>query len=184
MSEAAIGVAIRSCPGVQPRRSYSRLHAIIADSASFANSADRFANNFASDTQSNKECQRQAKSNFNALKARRHKKLSPPRTYQFTTESLLPLFGEPLARVSPRKWSFRVRHTLEEPGYFSAVTVAKGIEYGVKLLGCFIEGYVGSNQGLGKEADFGKMTRGALESARALSQPVPGSITGTSIFSY
>jgi hypothetical protein len=34
---------------VQPRRSYSRLHAIIADSASFANSADRFANNFASD---------------------------------------------------------------------------------------------------------------------------------------
>ena len=49
MSEAAIGVAIRSCPGVQPRRSYSRLHAIIADSASFANSADRFANNFAPD---------------------------------------------------------------------------------------------------------------------------------------
>src|SRR4029077_19655361 len=49
LSEAAIGVAIRSCPGVQPRRSYSRLHAIIADSASFANSADRFANNFASD---------------------------------------------------------------------------------------------------------------------------------------
>src|SRR5258705_295359 len=50
LSEAAIGVAIRSCPGVQPRRSYSRLHAITADSASFANSADRFANNFASDT--------------------------------------------------------------------------------------------------------------------------------------
>src|SRR5208283_3120128 len=49
LSEAAIGVAIRSCPGVQPRRSYSRLHAIIADSASFANSADRSANNFASD---------------------------------------------------------------------------------------------------------------------------------------
>src|SRR5258705_12082253 len=49
LSEAAIGVAIPSCPGVQPRRSYSRLHAIIADSASFANSADRFANNFASD---------------------------------------------------------------------------------------------------------------------------------------
>jgi hypothetical protein len=49
LSEAAIGVAIRSCPGVQPRRSYSRLHAIVADSASFANSADRFANNFASD---------------------------------------------------------------------------------------------------------------------------------------
>src|SRR5208283_4104183 len=52
LSEAAIGVAIRSCPGVQPRRSYSRLHAIIADSASFANSADRFANNFASDSSS------------------------------------------------------------------------------------------------------------------------------------
>ena len=49
MSEAAIGVAIPSCPGVQPRRSYSRLHAIIADSASFANSAERFANNSASD---------------------------------------------------------------------------------------------------------------------------------------
>src|ERR1700758_5734824 len=49
LSEAAIGVAIRSCPGVQPRRSYSRPHVIIADSASFANSADRFANNFASD---------------------------------------------------------------------------------------------------------------------------------------
>src|SRR5215472_4165257 len=48
--------------------------------------------------QSNKECQHQAKSNFNALKARRHKKLSPPRTYQFTTQSPLPLFGEPLAR--------------------------------------------------------------------------------------
>jgi hypothetical protein len=40
---------MRNCPGVQPRRSYSRLHAIIEDSASFANSADRFANNFASD---------------------------------------------------------------------------------------------------------------------------------------
>src|SRR5271166_783791 len=52
LSEAAIGVAIRGCPGVQPRRSHSRLHAIIADSASFANSADRFANNFASDTAS------------------------------------------------------------------------------------------------------------------------------------
>src|SRR4029077_2511891 len=39
-----------SYPGVQRRRSYSRLHAIIADSASFANSADRFANNFASDS--------------------------------------------------------------------------------------------------------------------------------------
>jgi len=42
---------------------------------------------------------------------------------------------------------------LEEPGHLSAVTVAKGIEYGVNLLGCFIEGYVGSNQALGKEAE-------------------------------
>jgi hypothetical protein len=32
---------------------------------------------------------------------------------------------------------------LEEPGHLSAVTVAKGIEYGVNLLGSFIEGYVG-----------------------------------------
>jgi hypothetical protein len=36
VSEAAIGVAIRSCPGVQPRRSYSRLHAIIMYFASVA----------------------------------------------------------------------------------------------------------------------------------------------------
>ena len=57
---------------------------------------------------------------------------------------------------------------LEEPGHLSAVTVAKGIEYGVNLLGCFIEGYVGSNQALGKEAEahFGKMTQAALECAR------------------
>ena len=55
---------------------------------------------------------------------------------------------------------------LEKPGHLSAVTVAKGIEYGVSLLGCFIEGYAGSGPGLGKEADFGKMTRGALEFAR------------------
>jgi hypothetical protein len=57
---------------------------------------------------------------------------------------------------------------LEEPGHLSAVTVAKGIEYGVNLLGCFIEGYVGSNQALGKEAEahFGKMTQAALEFAR------------------
>src|SRR6516164_3349468 len=55
---------------------------------------------------------------------------------------------------------------LQKPGHLSAVTVAKGIEYGVKLLGCFIEAYVGSKQGLGKEADFGRMTRGALEFAR------------------
>jgi hypothetical protein len=33
---------------------------------------------------------------------------------------------------------------LQKPGHLSAVTVAKGIEYGVKLLGCFIERYVGS----------------------------------------
>jgi hypothetical protein len=57
---------------------------------------------------------------------------------------------------------------LEEPGHLSAVTVAKGIEYGVNLLGCFIEGYVGSNQALGKEAEahFGKMTQAALDLAR------------------
>src|SRR6516164_10971087 len=55
---------------------------------------------------------------------------------------------------------------LEEPGHLSAVTVAKGIEYGVKLLGCFIEAYVGSNQALGKEADFGKMIEAASEFAR------------------
>jgi hypothetical protein len=55
---------------------------------------------------------------------------------------------------------------LEEPGHLSAVTVAKGIEYGVKLLGCFIEAYVGSNQALGKEAHFRKITQAALEFAR------------------
>jgi hypothetical protein len=55
---------------------------------------------------------------------------------------------------------------LEEPGHLSPVTVAKAIEYGVNLLGSFIEGYVGSNQALGKEADFGKMTHAALEFAR------------------
>ena len=55
---------------------------------------------------------------------------------------------------------------LQKPGHLSAVTVAKDIEYGVKLLGCFIEGYVGSKQGLGKEADFGKITHAALEFAR------------------
>ena len=54
----------------------------------------------------------------------------------------------------------------EEPSQLSAVTVAKGIEYGVKLLGCFIEAYVGSKQGLGKEGDLGKMTHAALEFAR------------------
>jgi hypothetical protein len=55
---------------------------------------------------------------------------------------------------------------LKEPGHLSAVTVAKGIECGVNLLGCFIEGYVGSDQALGKEAHFGKMTQAALEFAR------------------
>jgi hypothetical protein len=55
---------------------------------------------------------------------------------------------------------------LEEPGHLSPVTVAKVIEYGVGLLGCFIEGYVSSDQALAKEADFGKLTRGALEFAR------------------
>jgi hypothetical protein len=56
---------------------------------------------------------------------------------------------------------------LEEPGHLSPVTVAKGIQYGVNLLGSFIEGYVGSNHALGKEADFGKMGQAALEFARA-----------------
>jgi hypothetical protein len=55
---------------------------------------------------------------------------------------------------------------LEEPGHLSPVTVAKAIEYGVSLLGCFIEGYVGSNQALGKEDDFGTITQAALEFAR------------------
>ena len=55
---------------------------------------------------------------------------------------------------------------IEESGHLSPVTVAKGIEYGVSLLGCFIEAYAGSKQGLGKEADFGTMTRAALEFAR------------------
>ena len=55
---------------------------------------------------------------------------------------------------------------LEERGHLSAVTVAKGVEYGVNLFGSFIEGYVGSNQALRKEADFAKMTRGAVEFAR------------------
>jgi hypothetical protein len=55
---------------------------------------------------------------------------------------------------------------IEESGHLSPVTVAKGIEYGVSLLGCFIEAYVGSKQGLGKDATFGKITRAALEFAR------------------
>src|ERR1700752_2050482 len=55
---------------------------------------------------------------------------------------------------------------LEEPGHLSAVTVAKGIEYGVNLLGSFLEGYIGSNQALAKDAAFGKIAQGALEFAR------------------
>src|ERR1700736_926598 len=55
---------------------------------------------------------------------------------------------------------------IEESGHLSPVTVAKGIEYGVNLLGCFIEAYAGSKQGLGKEGDFGTMTHAALEFAR------------------
>src|SRR5262245_10638265 len=55
---------------------------------------------------------------------------------------------------------------IQEPGHLSPVTVGKGIEYGVSLLGCFIEVYVGSKQSVGKEADFARMTRGALEFAR------------------
>jgi hypothetical protein len=38
---------------------------------------------------------------------------------------------------------------LEEPDHLSAVTVAKGVEYGVNLLACVIEGYVGSEQSSG-----------------------------------
>jgi hypothetical protein len=45
--------------------------------------------------------------------------------------------------------------------------VAKAIEHGVSLLGCFIEEYVGSKQGLGKEADFPRLSQAALEYARA-----------------
>ena len=55
---------------------------------------------------------------------------------------------------------------IQEPGHLSPVTVGKGIEYGVSLLGCFIEVYVGSKQSVGKDADFGTMTRAALETAR------------------
>ena len=56
---------------------------------------------------------------------------------------------------------------LQKPGHLSAVTVAKGIEYGVNLLGCFIEGYVGSGPGLvERQIDFGKMIEAASEFAR------------------
>src|SRR6516225_319582 len=46
---------------------------------------------------SHREGQRPAKSNFNARKARRHKKLSLCATHQYMTERPLPLFGEALA---------------------------------------------------------------------------------------
>src|SRR6201984_1046066 len=55
---------------------------------------------------------------------------------------------------------------LEEPGHLSAVTVAKGIEYGVNLLGSFLEGYIDSNQALAKEAAFGTIGQESLEFAR------------------
>jgi hypothetical protein len=55
---------------------------------------------------------------------------------------------------------------IQEPGHLSPVTVAKGIEYGVNLLGSFIEGSVGSGRGLGKEAGFMRLSQAALEFAR------------------
>src|SRR6516165_10900955 len=55
---------------------------------------------------------------------------------------------------------------IQEPGHLSPVTVAKGIEYGVNLLGSFIEGSVGSGRGLGKEAGFMRLSKAALEFAR------------------
>ncbi len=53
------------------------------------------------------------------------------------------------------------------PGSVRGV-LSNGHPYRDNLLGCFIEGYVGSNQALGKEAEahFGKMTQAALEFAR------------------
>jgi hypothetical protein len=56
---------------------------------------------------------------------------------------------------------------LDQPGHLSAVTVAKAIQYGVNLLGVFIEIYLGQNQQLGKdtETSFGKMADAALELA-------------------
>ena len=73
-------------------------------------------------------------------------------------------------------WCYIVKsdEPLEKPGNLSAVTVAKAIEYGVNLLGSFIEAYVGS---LGKEAEaeahFGKMAQAALELARSSFATVP-----------
>jgi hypothetical protein len=51
------------------------------------------------------------------------------------------------------------------PGSVRGV-LSNGHPYRDSLLGCFIEAYVGSNQALGKEAEFGKITQGALEFAR------------------
>ena len=56
--------------------------------------------------------------------------------------------------------------SIEESGHLSPVTVAKGIGYGVSLLGCFIEAYAGSNPALAKDAAFGKIAQAALEFAR------------------
>jgi hypothetical protein len=57
-----------------------RLHAIIADSASFANSADRFANNFASDKNARK-CLSHMRSTRNRLtEFRRRRLVSVPGT--------------------------------------------------------------------------------------------------------
>lgn len=72
---------------------------------------------------------------------------------------------------------------LEEPGHLSPVTVAKGIEYGVDLLGSFIEAYVGANHVVGKGKDFSKFSEAPWSSRAAVSEPVSRSITGTSIFS-
>jgi hypothetical protein len=55
---------------------------------------------------------------------------------------------------------------LEEPGHLSPVTVAKVIEYGVNLLGSFIEAYVGANHVVGKGTDFSNFSQAVLESAR------------------
>src|ERR1700751_5190495 len=56
---------------------------------------------------------------------------------------------------------------LEEPGHLSPVTVAACIEYGVNLFTRILYRRIRRlKPGLGKEADLGKMTRGALEFAR------------------
>ena len=51
------------------------------------------------------------------------------------------------------------------PGSVRGV-LSNGHPYRDSLLGCFIEAYAGSKQGLGKEGDFGTMTHAALEFAR------------------